>query len=179
MNNTIVIYESKYGYTKQYAKWIAEALSCPLFEKKSVSKTDLQKADTIIYGGGLYAGGINGIKLIISDWNLISDKKVAVFTCGLAAPEEPTVAVHLKEAIHKTFSPEMCKKITFFHLRGGMDYSRLTPIHRAMMAMLRKMLLKKDPSELDASDIGILETYGQTLDFTDKSTIQGIIDWAK
>ena len=139
----------------------------------------MEKADTIIYGGGLYAGGVSGVKLLIENWNLISDKKIALFTCGLAAPEEPTVAAHLKEAMVKTFSPEMYEKITFFHLRGGMDYSRLNLVHRGMMAMLRKVLLKKDPSELDASDVGILETYGQTIDFTDKDTIKDIVDWAR
>ena len=58
MNKITVIYESKYGFTLRYAKWISEALSCKLLEQKNVRPKDLEETDTIIYGGGLYAGGI-------------------------------------------------------------------------------------------------------------------------
>ena len=53
MNNTVVIYESKYGSTKSYAQWIAEELSCPLFERKKFNPKDFEKYEVIIYGGGL------------------------------------------------------------------------------------------------------------------------------
>ena len=50
--NAIVIYKSKYGSTKAYAEWIAEALSCQAVEAKSVKADDLLAYDTIVYGGG-------------------------------------------------------------------------------------------------------------------------------
>lgn len=177
MKNIIVIYESKYGYTKRYAEWIAEALSCPVLEKKSVTTSDLEKADTIIYGGGLYAGGVSGIKLLTENWNLLSNKKIALFTCGLANPKEPENVTNIRNGIRKALSPEMFEKITFFHFYGGIDYSRLGFIHKSMMAMLRKMLLKKDESELTYEDKGLLDTYGGVVDFTDKESIRPLIEW--
>jgi len=177
MSNSIVIYTSKRGSTKQYAEWIAEALSCPLFEKKSVTASDLEKADTLIYGGGLYAGGVSGIKLLTENWNLISNKKIALFTCGLANPKETQNVTNIREGIQKVLSPEMFEKITFFHFYGGIDYSRLGFIHKSMMAMLRKMLLKKDESELTYEDKGLLNTYGGVVDFTDKESIRPLIEW--
>ena len=80
MSKTLVIFESKYGSTKRYAEWVADALSCSLLERKCVRPSDLEAADTIIYGGGLYAGGVSGIKLLIKNWNLISNKNVVLFT---------------------------------------------------------------------------------------------------
>ena len=62
--NAIVIYKTKYGSTKTYAEWIAKELACDIVEHKSVSVADLEKYDTIIYGGGLYAEVINGVTLI-------------------------------------------------------------------------------------------------------------------
>ena len=177
MKNIIVIYESKYGYTKRYAEWIAQALSCPIFEKKSVTVSALEKADTIIYGGGLYAGGVSGIKLLTENWNLLSNKKIALFTCGLANPKEPENITNIRNGIRKTLPPEMFEKITFFHFYGGIDYSRLGFIHKSMMAMLRKMLLKKDESELTYEDKGLLDTYGGVVDFTDKESIRPLIEW--
>lgn len=177
MKNIIVIYESKYGYTKRYAEWIAQALSCPVFEKKSVTTSALEKADTIIYGGGLYAGGVSGIKLLIENWSLIANKKIALFTCGLANPKEPENVTNIRNGIRKALPPEMFEKITFFHFYGGIDYSRLGFIHKSMMAMLRKMLLKKDESELTYEDKGLLDTYGGVVDFTDKESIRPLIEW--
>lgn len=177
MKNIIVIYESKYGYTKRYAEWIAEVLSCPLFEKKSVTTSDLKSADTIIYGGGLYAGGVSGVKLLIENWDLISNKKIALFTTGLANPKEAENVTNIRNGIRKALPPEMFEKITFFHFHGGIDYSRLGFIHKSMMAMLRKMLLKKAESELTYEDKGLLDTYGGVVDFTDKESIQPLIKW--
>ena len=45
------------------------------------------------------------------------------------------------------------------------------------MAMLRKMLLKKDESELTYEDKGLLDTYGGVVDFTDKESIRPLIEW--
>ena len=64
MNKIVVIYRSVYGYTKTYAEMIAEELTCDLREYSEISPDDLLSYDTIIYGGGLYAIGINGINLI-------------------------------------------------------------------------------------------------------------------
>ena len=48
--NAIVLYKSKYGSTKTYAKWIAKELSCEAKEAKGVKIDDLLSYDTIIYG---------------------------------------------------------------------------------------------------------------------------------
>ena len=53
--STIVIYKTKYGSTKTYADWIAEELVCESVDAKSVKIEDLEKYDTIVYRGGLYA----------------------------------------------------------------------------------------------------------------------------
>ena len=44
------------------------------------------------------------------------------------------------------------------------------------MAMLRKMIAKKDPDTLREEDRQLLATYGQSVDFTDQNAIQPIID---
>ncbi len=177
MSKTLVIFESKYGSTKRYAEWIADALSCPLLERKSVHTSDLEAADTIIYGGGLYAGGVSGIKLLIQNWNLLSNKKVILFTCGIADPAVPANTAHIREALSQSLSPEILTKIQLFHLRGGINYSKLNFIHKSMMAMLRKMLLKKNESDLNSEDKQLLETYGKAVDFTDRESIQPLVDF--
>lgn len=175
MEHTVVIYESKYGSTKKYAEWIAEALSCPVFERKRFHPEDFSKYETIIYGGGLYAGGVSGIKLITQNWLLLAPKKVFLFTCGLADPDDPGNVAHIRKGLKKILSEEMLEHVQLFHLRGGIDYSRLSFIHRSMMSMLRKMLLKKHKNALTEEDRQLLDTYGKYVDFTDKESIQPLV----
>lgn len=177
MNNVIVIFGSKYGATKCYAEWISKKLSCPLIENKDVNTQNLKQAKIIIYGGGLYAGGVSGIKLLVKNWNLISDKKIILFTCGLANPEEPENVSHIKEALAKTLPSEMLTKIELFHFRGGIDYSKLTFIHKVMMSMMHKVLLKKDSADLSSEDNLFLETYGKKVDFANRESIQPLVDY--
>lgn len=177
MKKTVVVYESKYGYTKQYANWIAAALSCPVYERKNFYPANFASYDVIVYGGGLYAGGISGLKLLTRNWDLVKNKQVILFTCGLADPNNPDNVAHIKEAMSKTISPEILQNIAVFHLRGGIDYSRLRLPHRMMMAMLRKMLLKKEPCDLTSEDRELLATYGKSMDFTDQKSIAPLVKY--
>lgn len=176
MNHTAVIFTSKYGATKRYAQWIAQALSCPILEGKDCSKENLAKYDTIIYGGGLYAGGINGIKLLSQNWQLISEKHVILFTCGIADPQDAENVSQIRRSLAKTLPAEMMEKLHIFHFRGALDYARLGLVHRAMMAMLRKMLLKKDENELREEDKQLLQSYGKKVDFTDPDSISPLVE---
>ena len=179
MNRTVVVYESKYGSTKKYAKWLSEELSCDLIEKKNTTIDKLLGYDTIIYGGGLYAGGVSGIKLITKNFDKISNKNLILFTCGLANTSDKENIAHIKDSLNKVLSTEMQDKIKVFHLRGGIDYKKLNFIHKIMMKMMYKMLCKKDPKTLKNDDKELIATYGSVVDFTDKSFIQPIVEYVK
>ena len=83
MSKIAVIYKSEYGSTKKYAEWIAEELDGDLIENVKIRADDLENYDIIVYGGGLYAGGINGISLINKEFDKLKDKSLIVFTVGL------------------------------------------------------------------------------------------------
>lgn len=71
----------------------------------------------------------------------------------------------------------MFKRLQLFHLQGGIDYSRLSFVHKSMMSMLRKMLLKKETGELRDEERQILETYGTCIDFTDRESIKPLVSF--
>lgn len=177
MKKIVVIYESKYGSTKRYAQWIAQALSCPLFERKNFHAKDFAHYDTIIYGGGLYAGGVSGIRLLTKNWPLLCTKQVILFTCGLADPSDPANVSHIRNAMSRVLSSEMLERIQLFHFRGGIDYQSLSFIHKSMMSMLRRKLLKQDPQTLTQESVLLLETYGKHLDFTSRESIQPLVSY--
>ncbi len=175
MKNAVVVYSSKYGSTKKYAEWIASDLSCELFEKKDITAKKLKQYDTIIYGGGLYAGGVNGIQLITKAFDQIKDKNLVVYTCGLADLQDPNNVQSIRKSLNKVFTQEMQDNIQVFHLRGAIDYSKLSTVHKIMMGTLHKMLLKKDAAARTNEDNQFLETYGKSVDFTDKQSLSPLL----
>lgn len=179
MNKIAVVFQSKYGTTKKYAEWIAKELSATIFERHSVKVDELEDYDTIIYGGGLYAGGVSGIDLIKKNFEKLNDKNIILFTCGLADPTDKENTDGIKKGLKKILTSQMQEKIKMFHLRGGIDYSKLGFVHKAMMAMLHRMMTKKDYNTLRNEDKEMIKTYGTVVDFTDQSTIIPIIEYVR
>ena len=56
----LVTYKSKTGFTKKYAKWIAEELNCEKKDIKNVTSKDIAKYDLVIHGGWIFGGVISG-----------------------------------------------------------------------------------------------------------------------
>lgn len=174
-----VIYASKYGATEIYARRIAEELDAGLYAIKAVSPEMLGAYDGFIYGGGLYAGGLNGLPAMVKWFPLIREKPLAIFTCGIADPQSPQNVQHIREELRKVLPAEMEAQAAFFHLRGKLDYKRLHPIHRVMMAMLRRMILKKAPDARDDEARQILETYGKEADFISRDALVPLVSYVR
>ena len=60
----IILYQSKYGATKKYAEWISEETGFSCVETKKAKIEEVKTYDTIVLGGGIYAGGIAGIAFL-------------------------------------------------------------------------------------------------------------------
>lgn len=173
MKKIAVVYKSKYGAIKTYATWIAEELQADLYEKMDANK--LKEYETIIYGGALYAGNINGISSLIKSYPELKDKKIIIFTCGLADPKNSDNIKNLHTNLDKAMPKEMKTNSSIFYFRGAIDYKNLSFIHRIMMNMLIKMLKKKDPKALSMDDKGLIETQGTAVNFIDKDSIKPLI----
>jgi len=167
----VVVYRSKSGYTKNYATWLSEKLKCDLLEGTKTKAKDLLGYDTIIYGAGLYAIGINGINLIINNYDLLKNKRLIVYTVGASPVREETT-----QEVRKANIPvELSDKIQLFYLRGGFDYSRLTPFNKILMTLMKiKLKHTKNP---DADTRGMLASYDHPLDFTNIKYIDPILKY--
>ncbi|MCL2873425.1 MAG: flavodoxin domain-containing protein [Defluviitaleaceae bacterium] len=166
-----VIYKSKYGSTKQYAQWISIALEVPLFEASEIKPSQLEDYDVVIYGGGLYAGGIDGVKLVTKSLNKC--KQLVVFTVGLADVK----TTNFSDILSKAFTQEQLSDVKIFHLRGAMDYKELSLLHKGMMAMVKKDAEKTPTEKRTSDDVFLLETYGKKVDFMDKNSIKPIVEY--
>ncbi|MDC7278640.1 flavodoxin domain-containing protein [Butyrivibrio fibrisolvens] len=70
---------------------------------------------------------------------------------------------------------EVYDKASIFHLRGGIDYSKLGFKHKTMMGMLYKKAVTL-PEDKKTSEVrAMIETYNKQVDFVDLITIEPIV----
>lgn len=172
---TLVLYRSKSGFVKKYAEWLAEALGGDLREAGDVTMDMLETYDTVIYGGGLYAVGINGIKDFKKHLAQLAGKTVIVYACGASPGREEIY----KEILDANFTEEERELIGFFYMRGGFDFSRLSSVDKILMRMMKWHIKRKKPEERTPDERGMLAAYDTPVDFTNEREIQPIIDYIR
>jgi menaquinone-dependent protoporphyrinogen IX oxidase len=168
---TIVLYKSKTGFTKKYADWIAGELMADLYESSQISIEQIAAYDTVIYGGGLYITGINGVELITQNLDKLQGKKIVVFGVGATPGREEEI----REVQAANFTPEQQQKIRFFYLRGGYDYHKLKPVDKVLMTLLKWKMKLKAKTKLSADERGLLAAYQHPADFTRQKNIESLI----
>lgn len=170
MKKIAVIYKSIYGSTKQYASWIADRLQAPMFDIMDVQESVLMQYDTILFGGGIYAGKINGISFVLRNFENWKEKKLVVFTVGLV---DPSYQEAFQGMIDQTFTKEMQNTISFFHFRGSLDYKKLNFMHKSLIGMLRMSSKGQKPkSEEEAM---MLDVQAEQIDFVNQDAIAPLI----
>ena len=68
------------------------------------------------------------------------------------------------------------KNSLIFHLRGGIDYSKLNFKHKTMMKMLYHSLKNKPVESLTQEDKALIETYNTKVDFVDYDSLKQIVE---
>ena len=166
----IVVYESKYGSTEKYAKWIGEELSCKVCRVSDVSIEELESYDNIIFGGWVRCGKLEGFKKIRDNIDKLKDKNFLIFACGLAPTEDGSY----KDFKEKNFKD--LNNLLTFYLTGAFDFNRLTFVDKMMMRVFKVMLKRVKRKDSDESTKGMLKAYEEPVDFTDREKIKPIIE---
>ena len=169
----IIIYGSKYGTTRRYAEELSRRTGIPCRNCKEVKS--LSSCKVVIHLGGIYAGQILGLSQTAKLLRQEPAAKLLVVTVGLSDPADETNVRNIRNFIKKQLADPLWAEAKLFHLRGGMDYSRLSVAHRAMMGLLYSRVKKIPPEERNSETQGLIETYGKTVDFTDFESLNEMI----
>ncbi|MDO4490863.1 MAG: flavodoxin domain-containing protein [Lachnospiraceae bacterium] len=168
----IIIYGSQYGTTKKYADELGKRTNIEVKSYDDV--TDINMYDTIIYLGGLYAGGVLGMKKTFARLSSVSDKNIIIATVGLADPGDKENTDTIKRGMEKQLSKELFDHAHILHLRGGIDYSCLGLKHKTMMAMLYKKATGLPEEKKTAEVKAMIETYNKKVDFVDLNRLDEV-----
>lgn len=194
---TIVLYTSKYGAAETYARWIAEALGCQALPLAGFSKKELQDYDTVIYGGGVQAGGVRGLepftKWIKGDLKLrqmakrgtISEAEAAeigafdrqyyIFAVGISLDSEEN-RLQLRDI---NFDKDWLRELPCFFLPGAFDPAKLTGVDKAIIKVATKMFLDKPEAQAAAEDAQVLRYFETGCDLIDRTRTTALIEAVK
>ena len=171
--NSIIIYGSQYGTTKMYAEKLSKRTNVKALSFEKID--DINKYNKIIYLGGLYAGGVLGMSKTFKKLNDMNNRKIILVTVGLADPKNAENINNIRNAIKRQLSKNILEKIKIFHLRGGIDYSKLNFVHKTLMNLLYKKAKNLPEEKKTVEDKAIIETYGKKVNFVDFSDLDGIV----
>lgn len=194
---TIVLYTSKYGAAETYAQWIAEALGCCAVPLDKFSKKELQGYDTVIYGGGVQAGGVRGLeqftKWIKGDLKLrqmakrgtISEAEAAeigafdrqyyIFAVGISLDSEEN-RLQLRDI---NFDKDWLRELPCFFLPGAFDPAKLTGVDKAIIKVATKMFQDKPEAQAAAEDMQVLRYFETGCDLIDRTRTTALIEAVK
>ena len=194
---TIVLYTSKYGAAETYARWIAEALGCRAVPLDKFSKKELQGYDTVVYGGGVQAGGVRGLeqftKWIKGDLKLrqmakrgtISEAEAAeigafdrqyyIFAVGISLDSEGN-RLQLRDI---NFDKDWLKDLPCFFLPGAFDPAKLAGVDKAIIKVATKMFLDKPEAQAAAEDAQVLRYFETGCDLIDRTRTTALIESVK
>ncbi|MGB4657628.1 MAG: flavodoxin domain-containing protein [Mobilitalea sp.] len=168
---SLIIYGSQYGTTKCYAGKLSEMTGTPMINYEDIK--DLTNYETIIHFGGLYAGGVKGLKNTIKA--LPQNANIIIVTVGLADVNDKENTDNIKKSISRQIPKEIYDRAIIFHLRGGIDYQQLNFKHKTMMTLLCNKA-KNLPEEKKTAEVrAMIETFNQKVDFIDYNSLNQII----
>lgn len=171
MNEKIlVLYLSKTGYTEKYANWIARGLQCRIVQANTFEPQYFTYYDTIVFGGGLYALHINGLKYITKNMDWLRGKNIHIFACGATPPRQEDI----DKLFHANFTSEEQKRIRFYYFRGGFCYEKLPVTDKVLMLLLKVRL--KCKKKMTADEKGMLGAFDKPVDFTDEKNVLPLIE---
>lgn len=163
MRKTGVIYCSKTGFTRKYAEWLAEALDCEAVAYPQAVKATWSDYDTVIFASWFHAGRIQKL-----DWFKrlpLAGKTRIVAAVGAMPADAPEV----QAALRSNFGDDWAQ-FRVFYLPGGLCYEKMGAVDRAMMAIFRRMVRKRE-----GPDSPTLRALSRSYDLTSRGALEPVI----
>lgn len=173
MSSTLIIYDSKYGCTKTYAKLIAEKVQAEIQSMDVALDTSIAQSETIIFWTYVRVGQFHGAKWIKEQREKIKNKKIIFYSTSAEATQGELQAI-----FHKTFSSEQIQRIKYFWLPGMSDYSKLTLMDKILMRF-PIMQLKKKAKKGDEKAAETAKKLKSVMGQIHPESIQPILDIAQ
>ena len=119
---------------------------------------------------------INGLNLIIDNYDAIKEKEIIVFSVGTKDPndKENFIALNKKLSKNKIFD-----NIKIYNFRGDINYKKLSIVDKTLINLMYKNLTKKPENKLHSFEKEFLEIYNTKTNFVDEKNIKDLVEYVK
>ena len=169
---TLITYKSKTGFAEKYARMIAEDIGCSVIPFKQMTAEKMSEYDTVVFGGGIYAGSINGLIKAKAMFEKSTAKSFVVFAVG-GTPNEAA-----SESVREMWSVNLgskAEKIPHYYLQAGICYEKMSFPDKLLMKMFASMLTKK--KDKTDTEKGFEEYIKSSYDISDRSFAEPLIEY--
>ncbi len=167
----VILYYSQTGFTKQYAEWMAEELSCPCFAFEKGKSVDFSQFDAVIFGSWCHAGRLKKYKWFQDMLPRWKGKRKAVFAVGAS----PAGTIQAEQFLKTLEIPG--EEITAFYLPGGLRYERMGTASRIMMKMFSAMVNRK--KEKTPEEEQMAQMVSRSYDVSDRKRIKPVLEYIR
>ena len=154
-----VIYNSKTGFVKRYAEWIAQEIGCSVQAYHDSTSLD----GLVIFCSRVHVGKVEHLNKVKQRTN-----NLVVVAVG-ATPMAASVT------IEQLWVNNNVKDIPHFYLQGGLSYERMGFLDRVIMKVFARMM-KGIKTEEEA---GLAEAIQRSYDISSKEYIAPVVDYLK
>ena len=164
--DTIVIYESKTGFTARYALWIAEKLECPFIRYSEATAPALKHYKTLIFGGWMKAGKIQGLNWLKKNISQFEEQNIILYCTG-ASPAD-------KQDLQKIATDNLTdglEGLPLFYLPGGINREKMGFLSRIVIGAVANSLKKNEPE--------LAKALKEGCDFTSPDLVDPLVVLAK
>lgn len=145
---TLILYKSKTGFTKRYAEFIAAETGGTAMDIKKAAPAVFSSFDTIIFGGRMHAGRIDGLDDARKLFQKCGLKLSALFVTG-AMPN--TEAQTITKMWENNLTAEELAGLPHFYMQSGLCYEKMGFFDKTMMKMFAFMMKHKKGKSPDES----------------------------
>lgn len=136
----VIIYQSKYGSTGQYAQWLASALGFPMLELADATSSAIANYDVVVFGTPVYVGSLLIAKWLDQNAGLLAEKKVLLFIVSGTTTDDP---VQQQKVIDQNLGRGLRRSVSIFFLPGRCNIQQLSWRDRVLLKI--GAWLEKDP----------------------------------
>lgn len=131
---TVIIYQSRYGVSKQYAIWISEQIKADLFEVSNIDKERLEDYESIILVSGVMYQQISILSNLKKYQSIINTKQVTFMLC----------VVNNNEMYQKRLKSFFTNDFKLFTLPGYLPISHLNSWDKMQIAITKHLNPKSE-----------------------------------
>lgn len=176
MNNKkiLVLYKSVTGFTREYAEMISQEISCTTMDSKRVTPEIMSKYDTVIFGGRLHAGIVDGLKRAKKLFEQSSASELIVYTTGASPNEETDI---IEEMWKNNLSSDELSQVPHFYMQSGLRFEKMSLSDKLMLKVFHFLIKHKhDKNEYEKQFEKAIES---SYDISSKEYIMPLINVLK